>query len=387
MSQADQSLLTLNWRDPVTGARGYLALDVKLRGLAAGGCRVRPGLTIEEIARLARAMTQKFTLFEIPIGGGKCGLDYDPAAPDLPDVLARFFGAIRPFLRESYITGEDLGTNEELILATLARVGLETTADSAINTWNTSPEVIKSIPDALRLDVGGMTLASIIAGYGTAQCALEALERLGPSPQEARASVQGFGSVGGAAARFLHEEGVKIVAIADAEGTVANPNGLDVSHLLAKRSVLGVVDRASLPDGVELQDAGGWLRAECEVLVPAAISDAVDLEDARGLSKSLRVVSQGANLPLSDEAERHLHERGVFIVPDFLANSAFAFIFSALMLEWVGVDKDAILKLTAERLRTVTGMVLDGFEQGEFPRDAVVRVAEANEQAFLREAG
>ena len=93
MSQVDDSLLTLNWRDPITSARGYLAMDVQINGLAAGGCRVRPGLTAEEIVRLAQTMTRKFTLFEIPIGGGKCGLDYDPAAPDMPDVLARFFSS------------------------------------------------------------------------------------------------------------------------------------------------------------------------------------------------------------------------------------------------------------------------------------------------------
>lgn len=386
MSQADQPYLTVNWRDPVTGARGYLALHVPIRGLSAGGCRVRPGLTMDEISRLARVMTHKFTLFEVPLGGGKCGLDYDPAAPDMPDVLARFFAAIRPFLREAYITGEDMGTDEELILQTLERAGLETTADAAIHTWGTSPNVINTIPEAVRLDAGGLPLASLVTGYGVSESILEALAGSDLSPRGTRAAVQGFGSVGGATAHYLHEAGVSVVAIADAGGTVFDTEGLDVPHLLAHRSNLGLIDREALPGGARQLERDDWLTTDCEVLVPAAISDAVALEAARGIKDTVRIVAEGANMPLSDEAERFLHERGLFIVPDFLANSAFALIFSAVMLEWVGADKDAIYALVSDRLRAATRSVLEGFERGEFPRDVAVRIAEANQTRFVEES-
>lgn len=375
-SQADLATGVLRWRDPITGARGYLAIDRQIHGIAGGGCRVRPGLTVEEVARLAHTMTDKFTLFDVPIGGGKCGLDYDPAAPDMPDVLARFFEFIRPFLRESYLTGADLGTTEELVLNTLMRAGLKTLADAAIHTWDTPEQVIKAMPQAFSADVGGVSLASLLSGFGTAEAALQAIQGLNLNPGELRASIQGFGNVGGGAARYLAREGVKLVAIADAEGTVVDPAGLDVEALLQTRTRLGAIDRDKLPSGAQALGGDAWLTVDCEVLVPAAISDAVDLAGAEATSANLKIVSEGANMPLSEEAARHLHERGVFVIPDFLANSAFALISGALMLQWIPAEPDAIFELTSERIRSATQAVLDGFKEGEYPRDGAARVAQ-----------
>jgi len=335
---------------------------------------MRQGLTENEIVRLAKAMTLKFALLEVPMGGAKCGLDYDPAKPDAPQVLTRFFEAIGPYLRENYITGEDLGTNEELIIATLAKIGISTPCWPAIKQWGLSPDIAQVVASALRLDVEGLPLESIIAGYGVAQCALEALIHCGIPPSQARASIQGFGSVGGAAAKFLHQAGAKIVALADIEGTVANPGGLDFPTLLSYRSPLGVIDRKHLPSGCCLLDADGWITEKSDILIPAAISDAIDKQKAQMVQSD--IVVEGANLPLSEEAERYLHQRGVYIIPDFVANSAFAFIFGAILMGMVGAEKEAILELVRSRLRTATRRILQGIDQGIFPREKAMRLAQ-----------
>lgn len=373
-STARQPYLRLCWVDPETSAKGYLVIDLYLRGLAAGGCRMRPGLTENEVLRLAQIMTLKFALFEVPMGGAKCGVDYDPGKPDAPQVLARFFEAIGPYLRENYITGEDLGTNEELIIATLAKIGISTPCLPAIVQWDLNPDIAQVIASALRLDVDGLPLESVIAGYGVAQCALEALAYRRIHPAQVRVSIQGFGSVGGAVAKFLHQAGARIIAIADIEGTVANPGGLDVSTLLTYRSPLGIIDRKRLPSGYRLLDADGWLTEKSDVLIPAAIPDAIDRKKA-SLVQS-KIIIEGANIPLSEEAERYLHKRGVYIIPDFVANSAFAFIFGAILMGLVGAKKKAILELVSSRLRIATRRILEGIDQGMLPREKAMRLAE-----------
>jgi len=360
----------------VTGATGYLVVDTYLRGLAAGGCRMRPGLTLEEVARLARTMTLKFALFEVPLGGGKCGLDYDPARPDAPEVLARFFAGILPFLKENFITGEDMGTNQELVMATLARVGIPSPTYPAWQKWGLPDTIGQTMATALRLDVDGLPLESVVAGYGVAQCALEALAYKGIPVDKARVAIQGFGSVGGAVAKFLHQAGAKVVAIADIQGTVACPLGLDVPTLLAARSPLGVMNRQRLPLDCKQLGPDGWLTEASDVLIPAAISDAVDEEKARLISSP--IVVEGANLPLTPSAEHRLHERGILVIPDFLANSAFAFIFGAILAGWVGAEREAILGLIAQRLRETTRRMLAGYERGIFPREMVERLALEN---------
>lgn len=376
--------LALTWTDPLSGTKGYVVLDALVRGLAAGGCRMRPGLTLEEVARLAHVMTLKFALFEVPLGGGKCGLDYDPARPDAPEVLERFFAGILPLLKENFITGEDMGTSQELVMATLARVGIPSPTYPAWQKWGLPETIGQTMAAALRLDVDGLPLESVVAGYGVAQCALEALAYKGIPVDRARVSIQGFGSVGGAAAKFLYQAGAKVVAIADIQGTVACPLGLDVPALLAARSTLGVMDRQRLPLDCKQLGSDGWLTEASDVLIPAAISDAVDEEKARLINSTILV--EGANLPLNQAAERQLHERGIFIIPDFLANSAFAFIFGAILLGWVGPDKQAILDLIAQRLRSTTRQVLTGISQGVFPRDVVERIALENLERIQRDS-
>ncbi len=372
--------LEVAWNDAQSSARGYLVIDRLVRGIAGGGCRMRPHCTSDEVARLAQTMTLKFALFDVPIGGGKVGIDYDPGAADADEVLYRFFAAIAPYLREVYTTGPEMGVHESQVLRALERVGIPSPAYPVVNQWGLDHAAEETLRRALALKTGGLTLDGFITGYGVSVCAREALARKGIPVEQARVALQGFGSVGGSAARYLAQAGARIVAVADIEGTVAKQDGLDVELLLSARNAHGTIEREKLPANYARLGADAWFTEPSDVLIPSAVPDAIDFYKAGQLTAS--IVVEGANFPLTARAEQALHARGVVVIPDFLATAAFANVTGAVLMGEVGADADAILKMVATRLQERTARVLDGIERGVAPREQVIAIARDNLSHF-----
>ena len=318
------SLLEITWTDPVTGRKGYVVIDTLVRGLASGGLRLREGCSLAEVRGLAQGMTRKEALVYdpddryLPLGGGKGGIDIDPADPEATAVLRRFLAAVLPVVREQWNTGEDFGLRQETIDKVAADLGLASTVEAVFATLDDAPAARERLASAFADMVGGISLGDLVGGYGVAQAALVMAERQGLVPGETTAVVQGFGSIGGAAARYLAEAGVRVVAVADREGLIRDDRGLDVEALLAARDGLGVIARDALPEGVELGDRDAWLDVPCDLLVPAAMSYVIGPEDADRVRA--RIVVEGANMPTLPEAEASLVARGIPVVPDFLAN-------------------------------------------------------------------
>ncbi|MFD0069621.1 glutamate dehydrogenase, partial [Streptomyces sp. NPDC127574] len=159
----------------------------------------------------------------------------------------------------------------------------------------------------------------LAGGCGVAESGLAARDRAGVAHAGTRVAVQGVGSMGGATARFLTRAGLKVVAVADVKGTLANPDGLDVEALLAARDAYGTVDRAALRPGDRELPGDAWLSADAEVLVPAAVSYAVDAANQAGIRA--RWVVEAANMPVLADAEELLAARGVVVLPDVVVNS------------------------------------------------------------------
>lgn len=318
------SLLEITWTDPVTGRKGYVVIDTLVRGLASGGLRLREGCSLAEVRGLAQGMTRKEALVYDPadryqpLGGGKGGIDIDPADPQAAEVLHRFLAAVLPVVREQWNTGEDFGLRQETIDKVAADLGLPSTVEAVFATLDDAPAARERLATAFADIVGGISLGDLVGGYGVARAALVAAERQGIAAGEATAVVQGFGSIGGAAARYLAEAGVKVIAVADRDGLIRDDRGLDVEALLAARDGLGVISRDALPDGVELGDRDAWLEVPCDLLVPAAMSYVIGPDDVDRIQA--RIVVEGANMPTLPEAEAALVARGIPVVPDFLAN-------------------------------------------------------------------
>ncbi|MDN6748460.1 MAG: glutamate dehydrogenase, partial [Brevibacterium sp.] len=287
--------MDITWQDPVTGAHGFVVIDTLVRETASGGLRMRQGCTLEEVRGLAEGMTRKEAIHlrpgrrYVPVGGAKGGIDFDPRAPGATDILGRFLVAMNPIMRAYWALGEDLGVRQNDIDDILAESGLGSGLSAVEKLLDDPNAAAARAAAAFSTIVDGVTQDELVGGLGVATSVIAALEADGRDPASASAVIQGFGSMGGASARFLAEAGVSIVGIADADGFVSNPAGLDVEALLATRDSFGGIDRATLRPGDQDGDRGDWLAADADVLVPAAVSYAITPENCETITAGLIV--------------------------------------------------------------------------------------------------
>lgn len=343
--------------EPVLGLRAILVVDNVSTGPAIGGVRMAEDVSLEECFRLARAMTMKNAAAGLPHGGGKAVIFGDPRqTPERKEQQVRAFAcAIGPIT--DYIPGPDMGTDETCMA------------------W-VKDEIGRAV--GLPPELGGIPLDQIGAtGFGLAVCAEVAQEAAGISLVGARVAVQGFGSVGRHAARYLAERGAVLVAASDSAGAVVDPEGIDVAELTAIKAEGGQVRdyaRGRKLDRDEVVDV------ECEIWIPAARPDVLRADNVDRLRTKL--VLQGANIPATPEAEARLHERGILVVPDFIANAG-GVICAAV--EYRGGTEAAAFATIAEKIRTNTSQVLEAAERARVqPRQAAVELARRRVQSAMR---
>ncbi|NIJ12243.1 glutamate dehydrogenase (NAD(P)+) [Saccharomonospora amisosensis] len=348
IQQADEPLLRLTWTDPVTGAHGYLVVHSLVSGLATGGTRMRAGCTLSEVEDLARGMAAKTATFDLPVGGAKGGIDFNPKDPRADGVLERFCEAMRPWLDAHWVTAEDLGVPQHVIDAVFAKLGLEQSYHAAIRRSVDPARTLRRVQAGLNAPVpGGLLLGDVIGGYGVAQACLGAAAAWDWSARETTVAVQGIGTMGGGAAWYLHEAGMRVVAVADAEGTLYHPDGLDIPALLRARNSFGEIDRSVVPTEVQRLPRQAVVATSADILVPAAISYALTPDNS--FDVDARVVVEAANSATTPEAELMLAARGVPVIPDFVANAGAAAWAWWLLLGHVGADPtESFLKLRTE---------------------------------------
>ncbi|GAA1936071.1 Glu/Leu/Phe/Val dehydrogenase dimerization domain-containing protein [Brevibacterium antiquum] len=384
--------MDITWQDPITGAHGFVVIDTLVRGTASGGLRMRQGCTLEEVRGLAQGMTRKEAIHlrpgrhYIPVGGAKGGIDFDPRAPGARDILERFLVDVNPIMCAYWALGEDLGVRQSDIDDILAQRELGSGL-AAVEKLLTDPQAATArAATAFSTIVDGVGQDELVGGLGVASSVIAALEANGQDPAAASAVIQGFGSMGGATARFLAEAGVSIVGIADADGFVSNSAGLDVEALLATRDPFGGIDRAALrPEDVD-GDRGDWLAADCDVLVPAAVSYAITPENCETITAGLIV--EAANMPVLPEAEDRLQARGVTVVPDFLANSATNAWWWWVTFGDVDGSWETSRSIVTKTLRELTTQVLgEAGRQHITPRQAAQARVDANLEVLRSASG
>lgn len=350
-------LLKTEWQDPTTGTMGWLVIDRLVDGLAGGGVRMRPGLGPEEVTRLAEIMTLKLKVLGLQSGGAKAGVDKDPRDPDALDVLGRFLQAHRPFLAEMWSTSEDLGTREADILHITRAMGLSSSVHAALMRTADPEKASQRLMTVLALHIQGLPMTDVVTGYGVAQAARYAADRLGMKIRQATVAIQGFGTVGGGAALFLAEAGAVIAAVADAEGILCAPRGgFHIPDLLSIRNGQGVIERSRLPSGTVAQAGGEWAHLPVDILIPAAVPDAIDGQNVQGVQA--RLVIEGANAPISPSAEVSLQSMGVTVIPDFIANAGGAGLFAAAFRDDVPTTSTAVLGFLEDMIGGWTDRVM-----------------------------
>lgn len=368
-------LMSLTWTDHLTGRQGYLVVDRLVRGVSSGGLRMRAGCTLEEVTGLARGMTMKEALHYnpegryIPLGGAKGGIDCDPQDPEAYPLLVRYLRAMKPYVERMWTTGEDLGLTQDLVDRAAAEAGLVSSVQAVYPLLDDETTARRRLADAFGIEVDGIGLDELVGGCGVAESVLTALDRAGVPHTGTRVAVQGLGTMGGATARFLARAGLVVVAVADVKGTMANPEGLDVEALLAARDAYGTVDRAALRPGDRELPGDAWLSAEAEVLVPAAVSYAIDTAN-QGRVKA-RWIVEAANMPVLPAAEHLLAARGVTVLPDVVVNSGTNAWWWWTLFGDIGPDADEAFAHVRRSMRALVEQMLARAEaEGTAPRAA-----------------
>lgn len=287
---------------------GYRVQHNLSRGPGKGGVRFHPAVTLNEVMALAGWMTVKNAALGLPYGGAKGGVRIDPQAfsrAELERITRRYTSEIGIVIGpDKDIPAPDVGTNEQTMAWMMDTY--------SVNVGHTASGVVTGKPIALGGSLGRLEAT----GRGVYIAAREAGLRIGVPISGARVAVQGFGNVGGVAARVFRENGARIVALQDAQAAIANPDGIDITAALAHAAAHGSL--AGFFGAEPISDEEFW-QVECEYFIPAALEGQVTPERARNLRT--RIVVEGANGPTTPAADDILQERNILVIPDVLANA------------------------------------------------------------------
>ncbi len=287
---------------------GYRVQHNISRGPAKGGLRYAPDLTLDMVKALAMLMTWKCAVVGIPYGGAKGGVTVDPKAlsPNELEHLTRRYATEIAILigPERDVPAPDLGTNSQIMAWIMDTISM-----------HTGHSVTASVTGK-PVDVGGSQGRHESSGRGITYLTLEGLKYLRIDDETPTVAVQGFGHVGGSTARLLQEAGLRVVAVSDSKGGVYNPKGLDLAALREHRQYRGGVSGFKKSEDVSHDDL---LALPVTVLVPAARENQITEENAGGIQA--RLITEAANAAIAPEADPILHDKGVFVLPDILANS------------------------------------------------------------------
>ena len=323
---------------------GYRVQHSIARGPGKGGIRFAPDVTLDEVRALASWMTWKCAVVNIPFGGAKGGVICQPSLLsdlELERITRRYTAEIIEFLGpERDVPAPDVNTNER----TMAWI-MDT---YSMHVRHTTTAVVTGKP----MDLGGSRGRSEATGRGCMIVTREALKKLGFSGTP-RVVVQGFGNVGGMAARLMSRIGYKIIAIAEYDGAAYNPNGLDIEALMKHRKDTGSIREFRGGEDIDRNEA---LYLDCEVLLPAATENVIHSGNADKLR--CEILCEGANGPTTSQADEILAEKGIFVIPDILANAGGV---TVSYFEWVQ-DRQGFFWNEAQVNQQLEEIMVNSFE-------------------------
>ncbi len=321
--------------NPKVGMHGFVVIDNTALGPGKGGIRMTPTVSITEVSRLARAMTWKNSLAELPFGGAKAGIIADDRSitqEKKDEIVTGFAEALKEICPSLYVAGPDMNMAEH-------EMGVFAKANGSTQSCTGKPAAIGGLPHEL-----GST------GFGVFHSLLVALKLTGKNIKNIRVAIEGFGNVGWFVAKFVTEAGGKVVAVSDSRGVITLQSGFDFQKLAKakeeKKTVTAYSEGTILP-------SSEIIAADCDVLVTAAIPDLLKDSDVHKVKAS--IIVQGSNIPMSINAEQHFHQHGVLVIPDFVANAGGVI---SSWVEYIGKDKDFMFKTVQEKIVQNTKEVL-----------------------------
>ena len=287
---------------------GYRVQHSIVRGPAKGGIRYSPDVTLDEVRALASWMTWKCAVTNLPFGGAKGGVICDPrllSNSELERITRRYTAELFDFIGPDLdVPAPDVNTNEQTMAWLMDTYSM--------HARRTSTAVVTGKP----VNLGGSLGRSEATGRGCMIVTDQALKKFGLERSNTRVVIQGFGNVGGMSAKLMAKAGYKIVSIIEFDGAVYNRNGLDIGALMQHRKETGSITEFAGGESVPKDEA---LFQECDVLLPAAHENVITSENAHKLN--CKILCEGANGPTTHVADPVLEKKGIFVIPDILANA------------------------------------------------------------------
>ncbi len=364
--------VVFEWKDEHTNAEGWIVINSLRGGAAAGGTRMRVGVTRNEVLALAKTMEVKFTVAGPPIGGGKSGINFDPRDPRKKEVLQRWYAAAKPLLKTYYGTGGDMNVDEvHEVIPMCEEQGILFPLEGIVNGHHRKDEkgkmkIINQLKAGVPLIVKETTLTpdpnkdysvgDLITGYGVSEAILHYYNIYGGEVKGKRVIVQGWGNVAGAAAYYLSQAEAIIVGIIDIVGGVINTEGYSFSEIkdLLTNRTSNFLEAENMMSFEEVNKKIWSVGAE--IFVPAAASRLLSQSQLNQMiDGGLEVISSGANVPFADKEiffgpiSKSADER-VSVLPDFIANCGMARVFAYLMEDNIEITDVAIFKDTSDRI-------------------------------------
>ena len=364
--------VVFEWKDEHTNAEGWIVINSLRGGAAAGGTRMRVGVTRDEVLALAKTMEVKFTVAGPPIGGGKSGINFDPRDPRKKEVLQRWYAAAKPLLKTYYGTGGDMNVDEvHEVIPMCEEQGILFPLEGIVNGHHRKDEkgkmkIINQLKAGVPLIVKEKTLTpdpnkdysvgDLITGYGVSEAILHYYNIYGGEVKGKRVIVQGWGNVAGAAAYYLAQAGAIIVGIIDIGGGVINTEGYSFSEIkdLLTNRTSNFLEAENMMS-FEKVNKNIW-SVGAEIFVPAAASRLLSQSQLdQMIDGGLEVISSGANVPFADKEiffgpiSKSADEK-VSVLPDFIANCGMARVFAYLMEDNIEMTDVAIFKDTSDRI-------------------------------------
>ncbi|NCO97551.1 MAG: Glu/Leu/Phe/Val dehydrogenase [Candidatus Aenigmarchaeota archaeon] len=342
--------------DPKTGMKGFTIVDNTALGPGKGGIRMVPDVTVGEVFGLARAMTWKNALAELPFGGAKSGVIWD-GKKDKEALIRAFARAVKPLIPDYYIAGPDMNTTEKEMAAIADELGTNKASTG-------KPSEMGGLPHEL-----GST------GYGVFESADVTVDFLGWDMSKVSVAIEGFGNVGTFAAKFLSEKGAKIVAVSDSKGTIYNPEGMNVEKLIQVKNETGAVKNYGKGKILEPEKL---FELPVDILIPGARPNVITDENKERVKA--KVIIEAANIPIPIPVEDWFYEKGILIVPDFVCNAGGVI---SSYVEFIGGNEKQMFEIVKEKVRHNTELVLKKSKEEKMtPRNAALKIA----QERVREA-
>ncbi len=325
---------------------GYRVQHNSARGPTKGGIRYHPDVTLDEITALAALMTFKCALVNIPYGGAKGGVACDTTKMSRDEIkrLTRRYTHEIGFIigPESDIPAPDMYTNEQVMAWMMDTY-------SMMKGYSV-PGVVTGKP----LCIGGSLCTDVATGIGLVEALKETAAHLGLKMDGLTVSVVGYGKVGAAASRFLSSLGARVVGVADTKGAVYNPKGLDLEAVKKHKRESGTVVGLSKAEDLTIEEL---LRKDVDVLIPAALEGLINRNNAGDLN--VKILAEAANNPTTPEADEVLSEKGIFVLPDILANAGGVVV---SYFEWVQ-DLQGYFWDEAEIIRRLKSIMTKAFKE------------------------